>query len=808
MSNQQQQKDMRRFRGFTNDQQKQRREGSVYAEAARSVQQASRKPGSVDVPGVVLNMYQMKSQKSVATGGQSGGGGTGVNSPPVIMSFKMSVEGLAANHIDGAEYVIVDSKTIKFPSYDGDRLKMITTLLKALKPQLKALQDKKAPVEEIDAVKLQIAKAEADYEEANRTVIDWIFVRDGETHDVKMFTVNGAFPEYSAFGDAVLAGVYARSTFYQGEYRPSLYCSKMVSMGVVSGQLVINKWMKQWDIISAPLVLPDLSKNGGRTVVVAYFDDYARQWHEEEDEEELQLWNSLSAEEREKRGLKEPPAERYNRSCVVTKMMQNATSEEAFLIPVKDQESKIKAIYSMSVSQDESESDLGFPAGNIFVSALFLEGNWTAEEQNKGLLRSSIGINNASKFAAMMTANPIPALVAISVMNQETATANAGLEVNSTVIPEGKTGNIIGYGNAAVFDLWGYLRKNCMRVSPEWVRRFMGLSPTDPFQISKEIPNRVNRLNKDNVEVKGHQRVLKPFGVVCVSEYTGSLEDLGGEFRVMINVPLSPEDRFNLSQLDPKDAEKVLGNREDAVFQLPQEGVQKYVYAVKPPTPEEEEEMEACRSNWRKRKADAAKVEAQRQKDWEEAAIKAEEEALALAAAGANCNAIVRGIPKPTAEEGDFEDGDEGVQPMDVGGEEQELEEQQRLLDKTNAVSRKLFHATDEDGVPLQSQPLPEDDGGDDNEPTPERKKEEAKKRLLQSLAFDGDNDVEDGEGEAEQHNVPVTKVPSGSSKKKSKIAATNGEDSSVTGEGKKKKKVVTASQTVAAAASSTKKRN
>jgi hypothetical protein len=259
------------------------------------------------------------------------------------------------------------------------------------------------------------------------------------------------------------------------------------------------------------------------------------------------------------------------RGCVEQKFLSNSADERDYKIVKDKEEDRLKATYCLWQKQDGSLP--GYPKGDYNILAVFLEGNWTPEEQGtKNTLRKGFGINKASEFAAIMAANSIPAIIACSPNVDESNKRNAGrshLTDNGTLVrvffflDDLIDLTQVCWGNGAYFCLREYLLTQCAPVSLNYVRFVNSLPAEGAVYLQNEDTQRPCMLNRANQVKKGNQYILSGGRVLNLSEYSGNLTGLLAanpkrcEFRVLHSVPTDPETREKLAGLSTSDAEKV-----------------------------------------------------------------------------------------------------------------------------------------------------------------------------------------------------------------------------------------------------------
>jgi hypothetical protein len=314
--------------------------------------------------------------------------------------------------------------------------------------------------------------------------------------------------------------------------------------------------------------------------------------------------------------------------------------------------------------------DLGYPKGDFLITATAIEGPWE-DEAKSNILRAGFGINDADTFGKMMSCNNIPALVIGAVDPKRVAkTEEAGnthmmpMYMNKVYPGEKRVfferESLIFFQKKAHFLLREYLVMNCASVSFPWVRRLFGIKASlddeDVF-IQKENVKRKCLLNVNNT-ISTPEGLIFFAGekVINISAFTGNLGHLkkqGCQWRVLIAVSLSDEDRQRLAEADHATAEKTLDRVEGGLFPLP-EGYKRILYAVIPPTAEENTTIEAAFESWKDRRA---------QKD----AARAHAAAGAYAAAPAAPTTVTPSAPS-------LGGGGDGTVPMEIDQGEEEAQ--------------------------------------------------------------------------------------------------------------------------------------
>ena len=355
--------------------------------------QARSKDGSVSIECIFVgNRPPGKGKaKDVAVAGQGGGGGgEKKKDPPVVMNVIPCILQLAANQAPGADYRIVNPTTIEFPARSSQDMKKARDAIKAARTA-KDTAIKGGGTGDKEEADIKVAEANL---KAASAILGWVRVENGKSIGVKTFE-QALARALRPLDKVRLVGVDADASLYQGSYNYQLGCSQPV-MGSSSESSPVTTLSWITDLNQTPVRLHDPSQRYGETQVFL-FADYKRS------EEDLAL----------------------GRGCVEQKFLSNSADERDYKIVKEKEEDRLKATYCLWQRQDGSLP--GFPAGAYNILAVFLEGNWTPEEQGtRNTLRKGFGINSPAQFAAIMAANSIPAIIACSPNVDESNKRNAG----------------------------------------------------------------------------------------------------------------------------------------------------------------------------------------------------------------------------------------------------------------------------------------------------------------------------------------------------------------------------------------------
>jgi hypothetical protein len=268
----------------------------------------------------------------------------------------------------------------------------------------------------------------------------------------------------------------------------------------------------------------------------------------------------------------------------------------------------------------------GYPAQGLFgLQALFLEGA-PADQTDKIILRRGFGINDPTTWAAIMSANFVPAIIAGSINTKDCNKHNAGRDFRKDV------GTISLWGNAVYFCLREYLLTQCPQVSLDWVCKRLKIkamgsnaiakASDDMVRLERGDPKSPCLLNNANTyfDRNDTSKTLVGDRVINVGEFTGDLKDVMRrcktpcEFRVMHSSPLEEGDREALAKMPTELAEKVLSCSDDAPLQLKQEnngGIICVIYMVATMSEEEKRLYAEADSKWLVRSRAHAEVAAQ-----------------------------------------------------------------------------------------------------------------------------------------------------------------------------------------------------
>jgi len=385
----------------------------------RQVSQAKSKADAPNIMGLFLGVRppRKKTPAEVAAAGQ-GGSGSGKDAP-AAMTVMCSVVKLAEKQIPGLNYRIIDERTIAIPSKSTADISAARKLMD---------DAKKLPTG--TEASTQAIKDAADAMERASRFVDWITITDGEIVTIKTFE-QAAANGIGMMQPVQLMGVDANYSVHKGVARSELQCAEPVPLNAKCPAYV--SLCNMTDPQQIPMKLPDLSQNYGPTLLF-YFADYMRD-----------------------------PSE-ADRGCVEFKILSNSIERKDYLITSqkKDVPTRSKHVYSMAQNQDGTHPD--FPVKGMFgVQALFLEGD--AKDTEKITLRRAFGINDPFTYAAIMSANNVPAIISGSVNMKECQKINPGRSHLTDI------GTISIWGNSACFLLRQYLLMQCPQVSADWVYR-------------------------------------------------------------------------------------------------------------------------------------------------------------------------------------------------------------------------------------------------------------------------------------------------------------------------------------------------
>lgn len=573
--------------------------------------------GTVPLDGVFIGSLPAKS-KNTAAAGQQGGGGAGSHAPPVTMQIIASVSSLTSVHIPDAEYRIVSPTKIEFPARDDRAMKAARDALKVAKQaandakaknayaadpavvkmaaanlervekNLKESRDRGDELEEVERWEHMVEAAKLDLEdrrfpevaalrvaeanlEASKTVVSWMPVEEGQTIYVKTFS-EAAAKSLKPLECVQLAGVYASYSVYEGRVRLELSCAEPVSKGSSSYSPYVTL-SRTMDLHQIPVCIPDPGVMR-KSSMILLFATYNRS----------------------------PEDAAAGRGNVVRTFLGNSENPDDYKYVRQKEEDKLSAVWRMAQEQDNSLA--GYPAGHYSITSKFTENGWAHDQQGtRNILRTGFGINTAATFAPILAANPVPAIIACSLNQPETAKANAGRDHRRDA------GTLITYGNAAYFCLREYLLQQAPQVSLKWVKQYFGLNPEEPVvYLQNENPDRPCMLNRHNFTAKGGKVAFTGNRVINVSEFTGNItaliassQNVPCEFRVLHSALTDEQTRYQLAHLPVEEAERVLNGEMGAKIRLQGQGIIKVIYLVQTMDAAELQAYQEAEDAWKER---------------------------------------------------------------------------------------------------------------------------------------------------------------------------------------------------------------
>lgn len=383
----------------------------------------------------------------------------------------------------------------------------------------------------------------------------------------------------------------------------------------------------------------------------------------------------------------------------MAKILGNSPLRSEYLITSQKPgvDTRLKHIYSMGQRQDGTLP--GYPSKETFnLQALFLEG-FKEDQKEKITLRKAFGINDPNTYAAIMSANNVPAVIAGSINAGDCRKHNAGRNWRTD------HGVICMWGNAAYFCLREYLITQCMRVSLDWVCSLLRIravggahnaiaKSTDAMiRLDRSDPNNLCLLNRDNLTYDKSDSSFTLTGdrVINVCEFSGDLKDVMRrcpvpcEFRVMHSAYLEDGEREQLAKESTDVTEKILSCDRDARVQLAQEtngGVVRVIYMVASMSEEEKQLYAHADTKWLSRR-----------------------QAVAAAAASA-----AEAAPITEADADPYQQQDDGPVPMDAGGDAGDVPLGDTVVDPTLAGDTLIIDDQVEDQAPPPSQTYVDED--------------------------------------------------------------------------------------------------